>query len=80
MGGHGELQCDPGPYNPSFFPEEYTLDNYIQLFTDTHILNFPKMFMHTFIIAVISCLINVFFVLCVAFSMSVCASASASPS
>ena len=28
------------------------------------------MFMHTFIIAVISCLINVFFVLCVAFSMS----------
>ena len=64
------FNANPGPYNPSFFPEEYTLDNYIQLFTDTHILNFPKMFMHTFIIAVISCLINVFFVLCVAFSMS----------
>ena len=48
------FNANPGPYNPSFFPEEYTLDNYIQLFTDTHILNFPKMFMHTFIIAVIS--------------------------
>ena len=70
MGGHGELQCEPGTVQPVVLPEEYTLDNYIQLFTDTHILNFPKMFMHTFIIAVISCLINVFFVLCVAFSMS----------
>ena len=64
------FRAEKGSYVSTFLPQSYTLDNYIKLFTDTSILNFPKMFMHTFIIAVISCLINVFFVLCVAFSMS----------
>ena len=59
-----------GPYNETFFPTEYTLDNYVQLFTDKHVLDFPRMFMHTLIIAIVVCLINVFFVLCVAFCMS----------
>lgn len=61
---------NPGPYNSTFFPTEYTLDNYVQLFTDTHILNFPRMFMNTLVISIIVCLISVFFVLCVAFCMS----------
>ena len=59
-----------GPYNETFFPTEYTFDNYVQLFTDKHVLNFPRMFLHTLIIAIVVCLINVFFVLCVAFCMS----------
>lgn len=61
---------NPGPYNETFFPKEYTFDNYVQLFTDKHIFDFPRMFMHTFVIATIVCVINVFFVLCVAFCMS----------
>ena len=59
-----------GPYNETFFPTEYTFDNYVQLFTDKHVLDFPRMFLHTLIIAIVECLINVFFVLCVAFCMS----------
>lgn len=59
-----------GPYNETFFPTEYTFDNYVQLFTDKHVLDFPRMFLHTLIIAIVVCLINVFFVLCVAFCMS----------
>lgn len=59
-----------GPYNETFFPMEYTFDNYVQLFTDKHVLDFPRMFLHTLIIAIVVCLINVFFVLCVAFCMS----------
>ncbi|NMM94872.1 sugar ABC transporter permease [Bifidobacterium oedipodis] len=59
-----------GPYNETFFPTEYTLDNYVQLFTDKHVLDFPAMFMRTLVIAMIVCAINVFFVLCVAFCMS----------
>ncbi|OZG61824.1 sugar ABC transporter permease [Bifidobacterium lemurum] len=59
-----------GPYNETFFPTEYTLDNYVQLFTDKHVLDFPAMFMRTLLIAVVVCVINVFFVLCVAFCMS----------
>lgn len=59
-----------GPYNETFFPTEYTFDNYVQLFTDKHVLDFPRMFLHTLVIAIVVCLINVFFVLCVAFCMS----------
>ncbi|OZG65633.1 sugar ABC transporter permease [Bifidobacterium eulemuris] len=59
-----------GPYNETFFPTEYTLDNYVQLFTDKHVLDFPAMFMRTLVIAIVVCAINVFFVLCVAFCMS----------
>lgn len=59
-----------GPYNETFFPTEYTFDNYVQLFTDKHVLDFLRMFLHTLIIAIVVCLINVFFVLCVAFCMS----------
>lgn len=59
-----------GPYNETFFPTEYTFDNYIKLFTDKHVLDFPAMFMRTLVIAIVVCLINVLFVLCVAFCMS----------
>lgn len=61
---------EPGSYVTSFFPRNYTFDNYINLFTNTHILNFPKMFMNTLIIAVFSCIISIFFVLSVAYVMS----------
>lgn len=53
-----------------FFPKNYTLDNYIRLFTNTSVLNFPKMFMNTLIIAIFSCVISTFFVLAVSYSMS----------
>lgn len=58
------------PYSPTFFPTEYTFDNYIHLFTERQVLDFPKMFFNTFIIAVFCCIISVFFVLMVSFSLS----------
>ena len=42
------FRAEKGSYVSTFFPKEFTLDNYIKLFTDTSILNFPKMFMNTF--------------------------------
>lgn len=59
-----------GSYVTTFFPKTYTFDNYIKLFTDTSILNFPQMFLNTFIIAVCVCIISAVFVLSVAFCMS----------
>ena len=59
-----------GAYVTSFFPKEYTLDNYKKLFTDTTILNFPQMFMNTLIISIFVCIISTFFVLSVAYCMS----------
>lgn len=57
-------------YQPTFFPTQYTFNNYIQLFSDTTVMDFGSMFIETLIIAIFTCVISVFFVLCVAFCMS----------
>lgn len=64
------FRAEKGSYVSSFFPKSYTLNNYIQLFTNTSVLNFPKMFANTLIIAIFSCIISTFFVLSVSYCMS----------
>ena len=59
-----------GMFCSTFLPTQYTLDNYIGLFTDVKTMNFPKMFLNTFIIACFTCVISTFFVLSVAYSLS----------
>lgn len=61
---------DRGQFAPTFFPTEWTLDNYTRLFTDTSTINFPRMFVNTFFIAVCTCIISTFFVLAVSYSVS----------
>jgi arabinogalactan oligomer / maltooligosaccharide transport system permease protein len=58
------------PFTTTFFPTHYTLSNYTKLFTDTSVMNFPRMFLRTLVIAVFVCAISLFFVLCVGFVMS----------
>lgn len=64
------FRAEKGSYVSTFFPKSYTFDNYIKLFTDTSILNFPQMFMNTLIIAIFTCIISVIFVLSVAYCTS----------
>lgn len=64
------FRAEPGSYVSTFFPKGYTLANYTKLFTDTAVLNFPRMFLNTLIIAVFSCLISSFMVLSVSYCMS----------
>lgn len=54
-----------------FFPTEWTLDNYVQLFTrpDT-VANFPAWFCNSMLIGCCTCVISTFFVLMVAYAMS----------
>ena len=59
-----------GSFTKYFFPKELGFDNYVRLFTDTEIINFPQMFMNTLIVAIFSCIISTFFVLSVAYTMS----------
>ncbi len=59
-----------GMYCATFFPKEFTFDNYIGLFTDIKTMNFPQMFKNTFFIAIFSCLISSFFVLGVSYCLS----------
>ena len=64
------FNADQGATQNTFFPTKYTANNYVKLFTETDVMNFPRMFLNTFIIAVFVCLISLFFVLSVAFCMS----------
>lgn len=55
----------------NFFPSEWTLDNYVQLFTrpDTA-CNFPAWFKNSLIIGIACCIISTAFVVMVAYAMS----------
>lgn len=64
------FRAEKGSYTTTFLPKSYTLDNYIKLFTDTTVLDFPQMFMNTLIIAIFSCIISTLFVLSVSYCMS----------
>ena len=57
-------------FTKTFFPNEYTLDNYIKLFTEVDSMNFPQMFTNTFLIAIACCVISTFFVLAVSYCTS----------
>ena len=59
-----------GQFISTFFPTEYTLDNYVKLLTDKTVLNFPRMFMNTFFVATCTCIISTFFVLAVSYCTS----------
>ena len=55
---------------PYLIPQEYTLDNYIKLFTNTATLNFPRWYLNTFVVAVFSCVISTLSVLMVSYAFS----------
>lgn len=59
-----------GAYVTTFFPKGYTIANYVKLFTDTNVLDFPRMFMNTLTVSIFTCIISTFFVLSVAYCMS----------
>ena len=64
------FRLERGSYVTTFFPKNLTLDKYLLLFTDIGVLNFPRMFMNTLLIASIACVISCFFVLSVAYCTS----------
>jgi len=64
------LRKERGSFTRYFFPKDITFDNYIKLFTDRNILDFPQMFLNTIIVAVFSCILTTFIVLAVAYCMS----------
>ncbi|MFI3200727.1 MAG: ABC transporter permease subunit [Eubacteriales bacterium] len=64
------LRAEPGSYVSYIIPKGFTINNYIKLFTDKGIIDFPKWFMNTFFIAICSCILATFFVLCVSYVMS----------
>lgn len=57
-------------YIPYIIPKEWTFDNYIKLFTDTSVINYPRWFLNTFVVAICSCVISTISVLMVSYAFS----------
>lgn len=64
------FRAESGSYKTYIWPKGFTLDNYINLFVERGQLHYTKWFMNTLIVAIFSCLISAFFVLCVSYCMS----------
>ncbi len=65
------FNADKGLYHPEYIiPTNWTLDNYINLFTKTDIFKFPTWFANTFIIACVCCVLSTFFVLATSYTFS----------
>ena len=64
------FRAEAGSFVPYLLPKSFTLDHYINLFTDTSVLNFPRWFLNTFIVACFSCVISTLSVLMVSYSFS----------
>ncbi len=64
------LRQEPGAYTTYIIPKGWTLDNYVKLFTNTELFNFPRWFMNTLFVAVVSCVITTLLTLMVAYTYS----------
>lgn len=59
-----------GTYKSYIMPRGYTIDNYKKLFEPVGTLNFSRWFTNTLIVAICTCVLSAFFVLCVSYVMS----------
>lgn len=65
------FRAESGSYKSYIFPKNYTLDNYINLFTQSASgINYSRWFLNTLIVAIASCLLSTLFVLFVSYVMS----------
>ncbi|SFG41064.1 arabinogalactan oligomer / maltooligosaccharide transport system permease protein [Lachnospiraceae bacterium C7] len=53
-----------------FFPKSYSLQTFINLFTDTRMYNYPRWFLNTLFVATGSCLLGTFLTILTAYTMS----------
>lgn len=65
------FRAEPGAFTVGYvIPKSYTFDNYIKLFTNTSMFNYPRWYANTFFVAIFSCIISTLFVLFVSYAFS----------
>lgn len=60
-----------GMNTSTFFPQEWSIVNYLKLFQPDSVAQFPQWFLNTFVISCCTCVISTLFVLMVAYATSV---------
>lgn len=64
------FRAEKGAFISYIIPKTWTLNNYVKLFTDVKLFNFPQWFLNTFIVAVFSCIITTVLVLLTSYAFS----------
>ena len=64
------FRAEQGAYTPYLWPKEFTFDNYVRLFTDRKLFDFPKWFGNTMLVAGCSCVITTILTLMIAYVYS----------
>ncbi len=64
------FRAEPGAAIRYLFPKTYTLNNYVRLFTDTELFNFPRWYGNTLLVAAVSCFLSTAYVLMISYAFS----------
>ena len=64
------LRLEKDPYIAYVLPKTFTLQNYVNLFTNTRLFNFPQWFLNTLIVAVFSCAVSALLILMISYALS----------
>ena len=64
------FRAEPGAAIRYLFPKTYTADNYLRLFTDTDLFNFPRWYLNTLIVSAGSCVLSTMYVLMISYAFS----------
>lgn len=64
------FRAEKGAFTSYIIPKTWTFDNYIKLFTETKLFNFPHWFMNTFWVAFFTCIISTVLVLLTSYAFS----------
>lgn len=67
---HSFRDTPTGAFPTAILPDTWTLNNYIKLFTETDLFNYPRWFMNTLIVAIVSCMLTTILVLLTAYAFS----------
>ena len=64
------LRAESGAYTTYIIPKGWTLSSYTRLFTETEQFNFPRWYLNTLWVSVVTCIITTTLVLMVAYTLS----------
>ncbi len=64
------FRAESGAYTDYIIPKSFTLNNYIRLFTDTQLFNYPRWYLNTLVVAFFTCVISTLMILMISYAFS----------
>ena len=64
------FRAESGAYTDYIIPKQFTLDNYIRLFTETDLFNYPRWYLNTLVVSIFTCIISTLMILMISYTFS----------